>query len=83
MESSGIDNFSVNSDLDSIANSSSVKPQYVNTGRLSVKFSGNFMKQTKVVYPHGSVINVYIAYELKNRRISNPELLSKILCLEL
>ena len=31
------------------------------------------MKQTKVIYPHGSVIKIYLVYELKNRRISNPD----------
>ena len=63
----------LNSDLNSIANSSSVKPQYVNAGRLSVKFSGNFMKQEKVVYPHGSVINMYIVYELEKGTASSPD----------
>ena len=73
-KSSRIDSFSVNSDLNSIANSSFTKPQYVvNAGRLGVKFSGNFMKQAKVVYPHSSVISIYIVYELEKRTEHTPE----------
>ena len=54
----------MNSDLNSVTNSNSAKPQYVNKGRLSVSFKGNYMKQTKVVYPHKSVVNIYTVYEL-------------------
>ena len=46
LKSSGIDNYSVNTDLSSVANSSSAKPQYINTNsRISVGFKGNYMKQ--------------------------------------
>ena len=31
------------------------------------------MKQNKLGYAHGTVINIYIASELKNRRIGNPD----------
>ena len=51
--------------MNSVNNSSSAKPQYVNKGRLSVSFKGNYMKQTKAVYPHNLLINIYIAYELE------------------
>ena len=39
---------------------------------MSVKFSGNYMEQTKVMYPHNSVINIYIVYELK-RTVNTPD----------
>ena len=31
------------------------------------------MKQSKLGYAHGTVVNTYIVYELKNRRIDNPD----------
>ena len=31
------------------------------------------MKQNKLGYVHGSVVNIYIVYELKNRTINNPD----------
>ena len=31
------------------------------------------MKQSKLVYTHGSVINIYIVYELKSRSVNNPD----------
>ena len=34
--------------------------------RLGVTFSGNYMKQNKLGSAHGTVINAYIVYELKN-----------------
>ena len=31
------------------------------------------MEQNKIGYAHGSVVKIYIVYELKNRRISSPD----------
>ena len=31
------------------------------------------MKQNKISYAHGNFVNVYCVYQLKNRRISNPD----------
>ena len=41
--------------------------------RLGVTFNGNFMKQNKLGYSHGKSVNLYTAYELKNRRIDSPD----------
>ena len=41
--------------------------------RLGVAFNGNYMKQNKVGYAHGTVINIYNVYELKNRRVDSPD----------
>ena len=58
----------------SVSNSNNVSPTLLNQdNRLGVTFSGNYMKQNKIGYAHGSVVNIYIVYELKNRRISNPD----------
>ena len=32
--------------------------------RMRVKFGGDFLKQDKVTYSHGAIINIYIVYEL-------------------
>ena len=51
-------------------NYNNVSPTLLNQGnRLGVTFSSNYMKQNKIGYPHGSVVNIYIVYELKNRTI--------------
>ena len=31
------------------------------------------MKQNKIGYAHGNVVNIYIVYELNNRRVNNPD----------
>ena len=31
------------------------------------------MKQSKIGYAHGTVVNIYIVYDLKNTKISNPD----------
>ena len=38
-----------------------------------VTFNGNYMKQNKLGYAHGKIVNLYIVYELKNRRVDNPD----------
>ena len=32
------------------------------------------MKQNKLGYSHGKIVNLYIVYKLKNRRVDNPDL---------
>ena len=55
-------------------NSKNVSPTLLNqSNRLGVTFSGSYMKQSKLGYAHGSFVNIYIVYELKIRRISNPD----------
>ena len=40
---------------------------------MSVKFSGNYFKENKSVYPLKSVMNIYIVYELEKRTINSPD----------
>ena len=42
--------------------------------RLGVTFNGNYMKQNKLGYVHGSVVNICIVYSVKNRNIDSPDL---------
>ena len=70
----GIHNDSKNTDLFSVNNSSINSPTLLNQGNtFGVTFNGNYMKQNKLDYAHGTVINIYIVYELKNRTINNPD----------
>ena len=72
--STGIHNDSKNTDLFSVNNSSNNSPTLLNQGNtFGVTFNGNYMKQNKLDYAHGTVVNIYIVYELKNRTISNPD----------
>ena len=43
--------------------------------KLRVKFSGSCLKQDKVTYTHGKIVNIYIVYEInkkENTVISDP-----------
>ena len=41
-------------------------------GRMHVKFDGNYLKQDKITFNHGKIVNIYLAYEItKNNRISS------------
>ena len=67
-------NHSNDTDLFSVNNSTNNTSTLLNqNNRLGVTFSGNYMKLNKIGYAHGSVVNIYTVYILKNRRISNPD----------
>ena len=58
----------------SVNNSNNNSPTLLNkNNRLGVTFNGNYMKQNKLGYSHGKIVTLYIVYELKNRRIDNPD----------
>ena len=58
----------------SVNNSNNNSPTSLNkTNRLGVTFNGNYMKQNKLGYSHGKIVNLYIVYELKNRQVDNPD----------
>ena len=67
-------NDSKNTDLFSVNNCSNNSPTLLNkNNRLGVIFNGNYMKQNKLGYVHGTVINIYTVYELKNRSTDNAD----------
>ena len=58
----------------SVNNSNNNSPTLLNKYyRLGVTFNGDYMKQNKLGYVHGKIVNLYIVYELKNRRVDNPD----------
>ena len=72
--STGIHDDNNNTDLLSVNNSNNNLPTLLNkNNRLSVTFNGNYMKQNKLDYAHGKIVNLYIVYELKNKRIDSPD----------
>ena len=45
--------------------------------KIRVRFSGSCLKQDKITYTHGKIVNIYIVYEINkkdNTVISNPAL---------
>ena len=73
-KSTGIRNDSNNTELFSVNDSSNNSPALLNqNNRLGVTFNGNYMKQSKLGFAHGTVVNIYIVYELKNRSVNNPD----------
>ena len=57
----------------SVNNSNNNSPALLNkNNRLGVTFNGNYMKQNKLGYGHGKIINLFIVYELQNRRGESP-----------
>ena len=63
-KSTGINNYSRNSDMDGGSGGINY-PILVDNGRMSVKFVGVYLKQSKLVRPtNNNVINVYIVYKL-------------------
>ena len=41
--------------------------------RLGVTFNGNYVKQNKLGYADGKIVNLDIVYELKNRRVDSRD----------
>ena len=63
-KSTGIDNYSLKTDLRRVANTSGVYPKVSGETRMSVIFSGNYIKENKSIYPTKSAVNIYIVYKL-------------------
>ena len=56
----------------SVNNSNNNSPTLLNkNSRLGVTFNGNYIKQNKLGYAYGKIVNLYIIYELKNRRVDS------------
>ena len=59
---------------------SSKTPDYGITSKLiyygtktRVEFNGNYLKQDKITYNHGKIVNIYIVYELTGSNSDNNE----------
>ena len=63
-KSTGIDNYSLKTDLRGVVNISGDNPKVSGGTKMSVKFSGSYSEENKSIYPVKSVVNIYIVYSL-------------------
>ena len=65
-ESTGLNNYTSNSDIDAVSIGTTNLPILVDNGQMSVKLAGAYFKQTKLIRPNNNnVINFYIVYKIK------------------
>ena len=65
-KSNGINNYTSNSDMDAVSMGTTDLPGLVDNGRMSVKLSSAYFKQTKLIRPNNNnVINIYIVYKIE------------------
>ena len=63
-KSTGLNNYSTNSNMLGVAQSDNNLPILIDNGRMNLKFDGCYMKQTKLIRPNNNnVNNVYIVYK--------------------
>ena len=64
-KSTGIYNYSSDSNMKAFANAKSILPNLKNDGRMHVHLSGNHFQQNKVIIPNNNnAINIYYVYKL-------------------
>ena len=64
-KSTGIYNYSSDSNMNAVANAKTILPNFKNDGRMQVHLSGNHFQQNKVIIPNNdNVINIYCVYKL-------------------
>ena len=65
-KSTGIFNYSDDSNMNAVGDASGHLPDIKNDGRMYVYLSGNHFKQNKVIIPNNdNVINIYCVYEIQ------------------
>ena len=62
-KSTGINNYTRNSDMDAVFVATTSLPPLIDNGRMNVRFEGAYFKQTKLIRPNNdNIINIYIVY---------------------
>ena len=65
-KSTGLNNYTSNSDMDAVSRGTKDLPSLVDYGRMSVKLDGAYFKQTKLIRSNNNnVINIYIVYKIE------------------
>ena len=65
-KSNGINNYTSNLDIDAVSIGATDLPSLVDNGRMSVKLSGGYFNQTKLIHPNNNnAINIYIVYKIE------------------
>ena len=68
-QSKGLSDEKINAPGTSISNDSAPILEY-NDAKISLKFNGDSLKQNKVTYNHGVVVNIYIVYKMASTSTS-------------
>ena len=63
-KSTGRNDYSLKTDLRGVSNTSGDYPKVSGETRMSVIFSGNYVKENKSIYSTKSAVNIYIVYKL-------------------
>ena len=67
VKSTGILNYSGDSNMNAVGNASGSLPDIKHDGRMYVYLSGNHFQQNKVIIPNNNnVINIYCVYEIQS-----------------
>ena len=62
-KSSGVNNYSRNSDMDAVSVATTSLPPLVDNGRMSVRLEGAYFKQMRLLRPNNdNIVNIYIVY---------------------
>ena len=62
-KSSGLKNYSRDSDMDAVSVATTSLPPLIDNGRMSVRLEGAYFKQTRLLRPNNdNVVNIYIVY---------------------
>ena len=62
-KSTGINNYTRNSDMDAVSIATTSLPPLIDNGRVSVRLEGAYFKQTKLICPNNdNIVNIYIIY---------------------
>ena len=65
-KSTGLNNYTSNSDMDAASTGTTDLPSLVDNGQMSVKLDGAYFKQTKLIRPNNNnVINICIVYKIE------------------
>ena len=65
-KSTGLNNYTSNSDMDAVSTGTTDLPSLVDNGQMSVKLDGAYFKQTKLIRPNNNnVINICIVYKIE------------------
>ena len=68
-KSTGVNNYSRDSDMDAVSVVTASLPPLIDNGRLSVRLKGAYFKQMRLLRPNNdNIVNIYIVYLIDPRR---------------
>ena len=62
-KSTGLNNYSRNSDMDVVSVATTILPPLIDNGRMGVRLEGAYFKQIRLLHPNNdNIVNIYIVY---------------------